>query len=397
MQHNWVVHVGAGTWQSSAIDVVKGLGFKTLVIDGSIACPGLKKGDEHLIVDISKVDLVETAVRQFFSTRNMVPVAVVCTACEVGMLSAANLRDFYKLPGTGRAIAHRLTNKGEQRHAWRQLSSPRFALLSAPFENINKHLVDYRTEKIIIKPVDSSGSRGISVVARSLVAPVHFECARKLSSTGEVIVEEFIDGREYTVESVRLSGISHLVLVTSKDKVVGTNSTVANLLKTASITTRQYNEIHQIIEAAHNALGYEDGVCHTELIEDITGKFWLVETAGRGAGFGVSEYFIKYASGYDYFDASIRFDLGMPVSTPSKGLPKKISAVRFLETIPGRLISIKSESNVYFKQLISDGEFMHPPQADGDRIGYFYVNGDSSEMVDELIRAKLSKISVKVA
>lgn len=396
MQQKWVVHVGAGTWQSSAIDVVKKLGFMTLAIDGSIASPGLKKADEHLIVDISKVDLVQTAVWQFFSTRNMVPAAVVCTTCEVGMLSAANLRDFYKLPGTGRAIAYRLTNKGEQRQAWRRLSSPKFVLISAPFEDINTHLVDFRTEKIIIKPVDSSGSRGISVVARSMVEPVHIERAGKFSSTGDVIVEEFIDGREYTVESVRLSGISHLVLVTSKDKVVGTNSTVANLLKTASITTHQYDEIHQLIEAAHDALGYENGVCHTELIEDITGKFWLVETAGRGAGFGVSEYFIKYASGYDYFDASIRFDLGMQVSTPSEGLPKKISAVRFIETIPGRLISIENKSDVDFHQLISNGEVMHSPQVDGDRIGFFYVNGDSSETVDELIKATLSKIRVKV-
>lgn len=396
MTRDWVVHVGAGTWQSSAIQVVKEMGFKTLAIDGSFTSPGFKHAEEYLLVDISKCDLVEAAVRKFFSERNIVPAAVVCTTCEAGMLSAANLRDLYGLPGTGRTLAHKLTNKGEQRQAWKELSSPKFALLAAPFEDINKHLVDFRTEKIIIKPVDSSGSRGVSVVAISLVAPAHLERASKLSSTGEVIIEEFIDGREYTVESVRLSGVTHLVLVTWKDKVFGTNSTVSNLLKTASITDRQCNEIRQLVEAAHDALGYENGVCHTELIEDMTGKFWLVETAGRGAGFGVSEYFIHYSTGYDYFEASIRFDLGMQVSKPVEGLPKIISAVRFLETIPGRLVSIENESKVSFQQLIPNGEIMLEPQTDGDRIGYFYVNGDSSELVDELITDTLAKIVIKV-
>jgi biotin carboxylase len=392
----WVVHVGAGTWQSSAILSMRGFGFRTLAVDGSALSAGFKLADEHLVVDISRPDAVETAVREFFFERNTAPVAVVCTACEVGMLSAANLRDRYGLPGTGLALARRLTNKGAQRRAWVDLASPRFVVLSDPFENIHSHITELRTEKVIIKPIDSSGSRGISVVARSFIVPEQLKRASQLSSNGEIIIEEFIEGREYAVESIRLSGLSYPILVTYKDKVVDTNSTVANLLKTASLTSFQENQIRHLLASAHDALSYDNGVCHTEIIEDMEGHFWLVETAGRGAGFGVSEHFIKYATGYDYFETSLRFDLGMQISMPSPSLPLMISAVRFIETIPGRFISIKNESNVAIQQLISSGELMSAPETDGDRVGYFYVNGASSQIVNTKINETLSKIFIQV-
>lgn len=396
MSKPWVIHVGAGPWQSSAVKRIRDLGYRTLVVDGDPQAEGFEFGDSHIVADIGCSAAVEQAVGQFFVEIAEMPSAVVCTACEVGMLAAANLREVYNLPGIRSALAKRLTNKGDQRRAWQKLTSPHFVVMNRESVKVAPVLSELGTEKVIIKPIDSSGSRGITVISRQDISLEELDWALRHSASGELIVEEFISGKEYTIESVRLNGKSFPILVTSKEKVAGTESTVANLLTSCKLSESKSREIHTLVQQAHDALGYDNGVCHTEVIEDSEGRFWLVETAGRGAGFGVSEHFIKYATGYDYFEASLRFDLGLPVEVPPYHLPELISAVRFLETIPGTLVGIENLSDVGVHPLIDPGTKMAGPKTDGDRMAYFYVQGDSDEAVNAKVSATLAKIKVKL-
>jgi biotin carboxylase len=375
---------------------VRELGYRTLVIDGDPQAVGFQFGNRHIVADIGCSEAIELAVGRFFKEISEMPSAVVCTACEVGMVAAANLREVYNLPGTRLAIAKRLTNKGDQRRAWRDLASPRFVVMNRESDEISSVSSELSTDKVIIKPIDSSGSRGITVLPRQAICCGALKCAFDYSGSGELIIEEFIQGREYTIESLRLNGKSYPVLVTSKEKVAGTESTVANLLMSCKLSESQTREIFALVQKAHDALGYDNGVCHTEVIEDSEGRFWLVETAGRGAGFGVSEHFIKYSTGYDYFEASIRFDLGLPVEEPPYQLPTLISAVRFLETYQGTLVGVENQSDVEVNTLIAPGSKMTQPKTDGDRVAYFYVQGESKAAVNEKVRAALGKIWVKV-
>ncbi|SDW44298.1 ATP-grasp domain-containing protein [Marinobacter mobilis] len=396
MRKRWVVHVGAGPWQASAIRRVKELGYRTLAIDGNPASIGFSIADDFLVADIGDVQGVAKAVLAYFGASSESPVAVVCTACEIGMLSAANLRQVYDLPGTKLNLARRLTNKGAQRSAWSLLASPKYFVSGGRDLPSESELAEFRTDKLIIKPVDSSGSRGITVVPRGELRAEHLEKALQFSKNGEVIIEEFIQGTEYTIESVRLAGTSYPVLVTKKGKVAGTESTVANVLKSFPLDECRAGKIGSLLQCAHDALGYQNGVCHTEVIEDIRGSFWLVETAGRGAGFGVSENFIKYASGYDYFEASLYFDLGLPVDIPPPKLPEIISAVRFMECIPGVFVDIVNESNFVVYPLLEPGTLMSSPKSDADRMAYFYVQGASEYEVDSKMSNILEKIKIKV-
>lgn len=392
----WVVHVGAGLWQYSAIKRVRELGYRALVIDGNHNAVGFEFGDSHIVADIACSQAVREAVRDFFADTSELPSAVVCTACEAGMLAAAKLRDSYNLPGIRPELARKLTNKGEQRRAWRALASPNFVIMNRDDTNVASALSEICSEKVIIKPIDSSGSRGITVMRRQDISLDALEWALRCSGSGELIIEEFVDGKEYTIESLRLNGKSYPVLVTSKDKVAGTESTVANLLTSCTLSDSQSEQIRLLIQQAHDALGYDNGVCHTEVIEDAKGRFWLVETAGRGAGFGVSEHFIKYATGYDYFEASLCFDLGLSVEVPPSNLPALTSAVRFLENVPGKLVDIVNDSALEVHVLAALGTEMTPPRTDADRMAYFYVQGHSEKAVNEKIMATLAKIHVKV-
>jgi biotin carboxylase len=396
MNKPWVIHVGAGPWQASAIRRVRELGYRTLAVDGDPKAVGFEFADDFIVANIGSIEDVKIAVRAYFAANSEAPLAVVCTACEVGLLSAANLRQHFDLPGTRLDLARKLTNKGEQRRSWMGLSSPRFTVLSGPVTQIEPALSELRTERIIIKPIDSSGSRGITVVSRKNVRREHFDWALQHSGSNELIVEEFIHGREYTIESVRLNGKSYPILLTSKEKVSGTEATVANLLKSCRVEDDQAKAIHALVQHAQDALGYDNGVCHTEVIEDTHGFFWLVETAGRGAGFGVSEHFIKYATGYDYFEASLRFDLGLPVEEPPSGMPDMISAVRFLESTPGILVEVVNESDTTVYPLLEPGTVMSAPKTDGDRVAYFYIKGDTPEAVDQKIIDVLGMIRIGV-
>lgn len=397
MNKPWAVHVGAGSWQSSAIKRVADLGYQTLAVDGDPEATGFKLADSYIVADISSPADVAKAVRKYFDETYCKPTAVVCTACEAGMLAAANLREVYGLQGMQLALAKKLISKGEQRYAWRGLTSPQYVLMNRQTIKIASVLTELVSDNVIVKPVDSSGSRGITVARRDEINLEDLERALSYSRNGEIIVEEFVTGKEYTIESIRLDGISYPVLVTSKQKVAGTESTVANTLVSCKLNESQAHKFCSLVQQAHDALDYNNGVCHTEVIMDNEGTLWLVETAGRGAGFGVSESFIQYAAGYDYFEASLCFDLGLPVVEPPRYLQEQVSAVRFLETLPGIFAGIDNQSDVEVKTLMTPGTKMCAPKTDGDRVAYFYVKAKNNESVSAEINDKLDKIRINVA
>ena len=269
----WVVHIGAGHWQKSAVEKTQALGYRTLAVDGDPEAAGFNVSDAKLLVDISCPEAVLAAVSTFFSSLDCKPVAVVCTACEIGILSAGHVREFYGLPGLNLNLSKKMISKSEQRCAWSSFSSHNFITLQLDNLDVDQLKERFGEETVIVKPTDSSGSRGISALRACNISSADLDHAFKHSQTNEIIVESYIEGIEYTVESVRIASETHIILVTKKEKVLGTNSTVANLLVSCDLGKDRMAALHCLIQRAHDVLFYADGVCHTEVIEDQNGQF----------------------------------------------------------------------------------------------------------------------------
>ena len=121
-----------------------------------------------------------------------------------------------------------------------------------------------------------------------------------------------------------------------------------------------------------------------------------METAGRGAGFGVSESFIQYATGYDFHHTALQFDFGDSVEIPDISHQKSIAAIRYIETKPGKFYGIQNSSNVELTILLSPGSQMSKPSTDADRMAYFFICGKDYETIEKKINDVMEKLEYDI-
>lgn len=393
----WLVAVGAGRWQLSGIRAAMDLGIKVLALDGNADAPGLELADMGLVVDIVDSSAVINSVKE----SGITPSGAIAFVNESGMRSAAALRDEFNMPGPSAEVIYRLTNKVAQRVAWQKagLPCPRWsaatnlAAVTAAVRDIGG--------RVIIKPADSAGSRGISVVNNNDDAMLAGEKAIAGSMSGQAIIEAFIVGTEYTVESFGSLQDGHQVLaVTRKRKVSGSADTVAMELATEDISEPETAAIAKLAARALSALGYNDGPGHTEIIRMADGALFLVEAAGRSGGFMVNDGLIPRTSSFDMSKACALQAVGQTV--PFFSASNQATVLRFLPSRPGVVESFSGfeEANridgIESAPLVTVGDTVGRAESDSDRLAYILTWDVSAVVAQEKADLAESIINVEV-
>lgn len=399
MSHEtWLIAVGAGRWQLPGIRAARAAGLKVLAVDGSAHAPGLAQADHSLVVDIRDAALVVDAV----AGSGIKPAGAIAFCNEAGMLTTAALRKHFDLPGARGTVTRALTNKGLQRARWTSagLPCPLWSVVRSA-EEVPAALMRIGA-LAIFKPVDSAGSRGVSVVAPGTPWQPAFEAALKGSSAGEVIIEAFITGIEHTVETFTHRGLTHVLAVTEKKKVPGTSNTVACELATAQLGKPRHREVCDVVTRALNALGYTDGPGHTEFLLDRDGRIFLVESAGRGGGFMVADGIVPWTSGFDMTGACALQAVGRepPACDPTGG---RSVVLRFVPSRAGTIREISGFSaqdeieGVLSEPMVEVGQAVGRASSDGDRMAFILAAADTIGEALAKADARERRINITVA
>ena len=272
----WLVAVGAGRWQVPGILAARRAGLKVMAVDGDKNALGFEHADWSLVVDIRDASAVLAAI----AGTEIRPDGAIAFCNEAGMSTTAIVREHFSLPCAGLHTTMALTNKGIQRASWSKANvpGPQWRVVRSEAE-VFPALKEIGGT-VIFKPVDSAGSRGVSVIGPDENWENAFREAKKNSLAGEVIIEAFIVGVEHTVETFTHCGETHILAVTSKRKVPGTHGTVASELETAQLSVDTRSRVDSVVRQALAALGYTDGPGHTEFLLTSEGEIFLVESAG---------------------------------------------------------------------------------------------------------------------
>lgn len=381
----WLVAVTAGRWQMHGIHEAQAAGLRVIAIDDDPNAEGFQEADLSLNLDIKDHEAVVRMLRGL--GKNIRGAVSFCS--EVGMVLAAHLREEFGLPGVRAELCKRLIDKAIQRQIWTEkgVPCPMWRVFRDPEETLAT--ISKFGFPLIIKPTDSSGSRGVMKLEnnndnlKEAVAN-----AFNFSKSGEVLLESYMDGTEFTVEVFAIDGVFHVLAVTEKKKVDGTRGTVAIELATPE---RPYWVIEQIaytVVAAFKALEYTDGPGHAEIILQKDGKIGLVEAAGRGAGFMVFDRFIPAVSGVNIARLTALQAVGIQVGPINS--TAKAAVLRFFPSRPGTLRSIHGfeDANrldgVEAGSFVRPGDLFHRAAADGDRLGYILSRESNPRRAQEL-------------
>lgn len=173
---------------------------------------------------------------------------------------------------------------------------------------------------VIVKPTDRSGSLGVQKVVRREDLQSAIELAKSLSIAGEAIVEEYIEGREISVEMISQNGVHHALQITDKTTTGAPHFVELGHHQPSSLPAGMQTRIFAITRRALDALGLTDGASHSEYKITADGRIVVMEIAGRMGGDFIGSDLVQLSTGYDFLRGVIEVALGLPIQVEVKPL-----------------------------------------------------------------------------
>jgi biotin carboxylase len=394
----WIVAITAGRWQKHGIQEAQKIGIKVVAIDSDPNAEGFKEADKSICIDINDFEAVIVALRAL--RINIQGAVSFCS--DAGMLLAAYVREQFDILGPRTKICRSLIDKGIQRQIWEKagVPSPKYRIFNSK-ETLLSCIPAFGFPSII-KPTDSSGSRGVTKLESiddDLIEAV--DHAFYFSKSGEVLLETYMVGQEFTVEVFCEHGKVITLSVTEKKKVAGTRGTVASELATPDRSPDLLLQITNSVADAFLALGYENGPGHAEVILMDDNSVGLIEVAGRGGGFMVFDKFVPLTSGVNIAKLTCLQALGLPLG-PIKVVHRP-AVLRFFPSQEGKLLDILGFDDANKVSGVEAGCFVNPgdsfgsARSDGDRLGF--ILSSATTIGDAQLQADIAerKVTFKFA
>ncbi len=187
----------------------------------------------------------------------------------------------------------------KDKHAVRELTKNVDGL-----NQIRSYTYDGGTPQIlpcIVKPVFGSAKEGVSFVTSKEEFDKAIQYAQGESKEQkQILIEEFIKGREFSVESISFHGKHHVIQITDKDCSGAPHFVEIGHHQPANITDNLKNKIIDIIPKILDAVGFTNGASHTELMVKGDNDIYLIEINPRGGGDEISNTLVELSTNVDY-------------------------------------------------------------------------------------------------
>lgn len=251
---------------------------------------------------------------------------------------------------------------------------------------------------VICKPRDNSGSRGVKLCRDVNELQECIDEALDNSKLDTVLVEEFIEGREFSIETLHYEGKTDVIQFTEKKTTEFPYNVELGHKQPAILTAHERQQIREIISKIAACMNFENCPSHTELKVNDRGIF-VIETSPRLGGDYITSTLTPLSTGINLEDQLLHIALGEKVDTTT-GRVNKASAVCFLSLPEGevaaidkRISEVKSWDNVYdFNLKLHLGDIIRNITSSLNRYGQFIVTGKSREEIDKLVEKYENKI-----
>ncbi|MGG5316754.1 ATP-grasp domain-containing protein [Enterococcus sp. AZ072] len=316
--------IGAGEFQLPLIKKAKLLGFETHVFSWEQGAAGKGSADYFYPVSITEKEKILNQCKK------IKPEGIVTIASDLANITVQYVAEKLNLVTNSKQCIRVTTDKYLMRVALSRkgIPTPKFA----KFNTIpnNEELKDFSLP-IIVKPTDRSGSRGItkldSFSEKKLTKA--FSVAQKDSFDNSVIIEEFVDGIEYSCESVSYDGKHHILGITRKFTTGSPNFIEKGHIAQANLPEKIVKEIHAAIPTALDCLGVEYGPSHSEFKITNSEEIRIIEVGSRMGGDYIGSDLVPLSTGYDFLRMTIDIATGKKLEIENTIEQYPYCAIRF--------------------------------------------------------------------
>ncbi|WP_169391301.1 ATP-grasp domain-containing protein [Stappia stellulata] len=254
-------------------------------------------------------------------------------------------------------------------------------------------------EPVIVKPAAGRGSLDVRLVSRETAGAILQSYPDKALADG-LIVERFIGGAEYSVETVSLNGCHHLLGVTEKLNPPRPPYFVEEgHLFPASLEDARLADIRDRIFLLLDALSITEGVCHTEIKLD-GDQMHLIETHARPGGDRIWRL-MELALGIDPIEIGFAALCGRPAALPSSMPANRFAAIAYLCGEGGPVSeasldgSIRDIPGLVESRLLFQTGMVAPPTRDSySRHAFVILTGPGETALRGNLESALSRIRI---
>ena len=388
--------LGAGSDQLFMIRTARQMGYETVAVDANPEAPGLEVATYAKPIDFSKVQEVITYVERL--KNEGVDVSGVSTmGSDVPHIVSA-VADHFGWNGPSRESARLATHKMEMKKRFREMGIPvpEFASVEGP-EDIVSCWEEWRCAALVIKPTDRAGSRGVRMILDPDQVEDAFKYALSFSRNGQVMVEEYVEGNQYSTESILFD--SQAVTPGFADRVYeGMESFRPNIMENggwipSDLDVRIQGTICDLAEKAASAIGIERGPAKGDIVLCPKRGAIVIEMAARLSGGDFCESLVPLGTGVNYVETVIDIAMG---NEPDFGLlkPTKNQTVanRYFFPPPGKLEGVKGVQECKSLENIVKLEIAYEPGDQipamihhGQRAGVFIITAINRDKAQEII------------
>ncbi|MCP9612681.1 ATP-grasp domain-containing protein [Coprobacter tertius] len=162
---------------------------------------------------------------------------------------------------------------------------------------------------VIVKPTDGSCSNGVTKVEDGPSFVTAIERALSASSNNEILIEECIEGREISVESLSFHGRHYVLMITDKETTGAPYFVETAHHQPTDLPGNIQRRVRESVVKILDAIGIENGASHTEFKIDRKGNVYFIEIGARGGGDFISYDLVLLSTGYDYVKGMIEVAL----------------------------------------------------------------------------------------
>lgn len=207
--------------------------------------------------------------------------------------------------------------------------------------------------------------------------------AQKEAFSKAAIIEEFVTGREISVEAISYQGRHTILQITDKVTTGSPYFVELEHHQPSTLPGQIQSEVKAIVLKALDALHIEYGASHSELKITEDGDIRVIEIGARMGGDFIGSTLVRLSTGYDFLEGVIQVAMGKflePVISQYR-----CSGVYFLskETeYVKKYIEYRSDYPEIVEAQITD-PVLRNIECSGDRSGYFIYQADKRFLIAE--------------
>lgn len=394
-----IMILGASILQLPAIKEALAMGYTVVAVDWNPEAIGFFEPGviREVVSTIDIPAVVEAAKRHHVD-------GIMTLATDMPMRSVAAVAKGLGLPGISPETAVKATDKSEMRKALEAGGVPIPKFFRVENEEAFWEAASALTPPFMVKPADSSGSRGIFKIEPgkndkdSLSSAYAY--SRAASRSGVVVVEEFMAGQEVSVETLTVDGVCHVIQITDKRTTGAPHFVETGHSQPSALPEETKEAIRRVAIAANKAIGINLGPSHTEIIVTKDGPK-IVELGARLGGDCITTHLVPLSTGVDMVRACIQIALGeRPDIKPTKTCG---SAIRYFPQRAGTVLSIdgleeaKALPGVRQVSVVhSVGETVTDITDSASRMGFVIADGKDAADAIKHCEEALEKIRIEI-